>query len=128
MELGRLSPTAALIAAIRGQSTRGGRAIVQADTADRKKDVTSAGQIRSTDQLERQLLEIVRDVRHDDKAELRRVRPLLIRQVLLWEFGQAFREHPEWAPIMQRIEAALEAADPDGQGFAGLVRSMQRKS
>lgn len=78
-------------------------------------------------QLERQLLEMVDGVRCEDASALRRVRPSLIRQVLLWEFGQAFREHPEWAPIMQRIEAAFDKADPDGQVFAGLVRSMQRK-
>ncbi|WP_242628952.1 hypothetical protein [Xanthomonas oryzae] len=89
---------------------------------------TSTKQAHSSAQLERQLVQIASEVTGNDLAAVRRARPLLIRQVLLWEFGQAFREHPEWTPITQRIEAALDAADPGGHAFLGLLRSLQRKS
>ncbi|WIX26756.1 hypothetical protein PUV44_09510 [Xanthomonas arboricola pv. corylina] len=60
------------------------------------------------------MVEIVRNVSSDDLPAVRRTRPLLIRQVLLWEFGQTFREHSEWTSIMRRIEAQLDANDPEG--------------
>ncbi|MEA9566354.1 hypothetical protein [Xanthomonas sp. WHRI 8932A] len=127
MELGSLSPTAALIAAIRGDTVRGRGRVASVGSATRSAEVAGASHAKTTAQLERQLVELVREVPSDDLAAVRRVRPILIRQVLLWEFGQTFREHPEWSAILQRIEAALHAADPDAQQFAGLVRSLQRK-
>ncbi|PPU37442.1 hypothetical protein [Xanthomonas arboricola] len=129
MELGRLSPTAVLIAAIRGETVRGRGGIAQAPSTTRRAEAASAvKQAKSTVQLERQLVEIVRDLSSDDLPAVRRARPLLIRQVLLWEFGQTFREHSEWASIMRRIEAQLDANDPEGHAFAGLVRSLQREA
>ncbi|WOB51133.1 hypothetical protein NYR97_07100 [Xanthomonas hydrangeae] len=131
MELGRLSPTAALIAAIRGETVRGRGQVAQASSINRKAETEAASvvkQAKSIAQLERQLMQIVRDLSSDDLPAVRRARPLLIRQVLLWEFGQTFREHSEWASIMRRIEAQLDANDPEGQAFAGLVRSLQRKA
>ncbi|WP_260214938.1 hypothetical protein [Xanthomonas cannabis] len=126
--MGPLSPTAALIAAIRGEPVRGPKKVAHAVAASRTSEPPGARQANSMAQLERQLVQIAREVTGDDLAAVRRVRPLLIRQVLLWEFGQAFREHAEWTPITQRIEATLDAADPDGQAFMGLLRSLQRKA
>lgn len=129
MELGRLSPTAALIAAIRGETVRGRGQVATGSSTNRKAEAASVvKQAKSTAQLERQLMELVRELPSDDLPAVRRARPLLIRQVLLWEFGQTFREHSEWTSIMRRIEAQLDATDPEGHAFAGLVRSLQRKA
>ncbi|PKV11041.1 hypothetical protein [Xanthomonas prunicola] len=128
MEINPLSPTAALIAAIRGETARGRKTASHSGVTNRTSEGTRTRQANSTAQLERQLAQIASEVTGNDLAAVRRARPLLIRQVLLWEFGRAFREHPEWTPITQRIEAALDTADPGGHAFLGLLRSLQRKS
>lgn len=121
MDIGRLGPTAALIAAIRGEKVRktgDGRGAAAAPQATQPKSPAA---------LQRQLAEIVRGLRPDDAASLKAARPQLVRAVLLWEFGVSFREHPDWRPMLTRIESRLDAADPDGKMLAQMVAQLQKE-
>ena len=78
--------------------------------------------------LRRQLVELVQGVDLDDPVEVRQTRSRFVRAILLWEFGPALREHPEWRSLIEGIESALDSAEIDEQGsFVKVLKSLQPK-
>ncbi|MDY4297355.1 MULTISPECIES: hypothetical protein [unclassified Xanthomonas] len=131
MAIDRLSPTAALIAAIRGEAIKRGGvgkpgAASKAHTAAAEQQ--GRGERPSVAQLRGQLSELVASVAAEDPAAVKRVRPALIRTVLLWQFGPQLRERPQWQQLMERIEQELDRRDPSMQSLSALVRDLQKGS
>ena len=127
MSIDRLSPTAALIAAIRGEPVRrsAGRQAASVDGASGRTPGASVSRRPTEAQLQRQLVDLVKPVVAEDLVAVRKARPAIIRTVLLWEFGPQFRENPEWQSMMRRIESALDRADPEMRALSALIRNLQ---
>lgn len=126
MGIDKLGPAQSIIAALRAEAgQRKERAQGKPDAlAERaavpepRKDVAA---------LRKQMAEIVRSVDARDADAVRKVRPRMVRAVLLWEFGPELREHPEWQAMLESITAALEGQGADGEAeFVHLIEALKR--
>jgi hypothetical protein len=121
MSVDRLSSTASLIAALRGDVLR---KMEQRPKAEPSPASQSARQPPQIAQLRVQLVDIARSVDASQPDQVRQARSRMMRSVLLWEFGDDFRNHPEWRPLMDHLEQALD--DPDAQArFLQLLQSLK---
>lgn len=121
MSVDRLSSTASLIAALRSDVL--GK-MEQRPKAERSTASQSGRQSPQIAQLRVQLGDIARTVDPGQPDQVRQARTRMMRSVLLWEFGDEFRDHPEWRPLMDRLEQALD--DPDAQArFLQLLQSLK---
>ena len=126
MAIDRLSSTAALIAALRAdQSRRTDPSRRRAKPQGSRTDAASAPAPRDVEALRAQLVDLVRGKDIGDADTVRRLRPAVVRSMLLWEFGAELREHPEWQPMFDGIVAALEADPRQVRGFAALLADLQ---
>jgi len=124
MSLDRLSSTASLIAALRGDVLR---KMEQRPKAERSPASQSGRQPPQIAQLRVQLVEIARAVDPSDPEQLRQARGRMLRSVLLWEFGDAFRDHPEWRPLMDYLDSALDD-DAAKTRFLQLLQALKGKA
>lgn len=127
MAIDRLSSTAALIAALRADASRrteGARRRDRPPEGGRTESPRPSGP-RDVDALRRQLVDLVRGKDIHDPDTVRRLRPAVVRQMLLWEFGAELREHPEWQPMFDGIVAALEADPGQVRRFETLLSDLQ---
>ena len=77
--------------------------------------------------LRRQLQAVVAQADMSPPDALQRLRTPIIREILLWEFGTAFRTHPEFLDMMDAVDQAM-GADPTLQArLRALIRDLQRK-
>lgn len=76
--------------------------------------------------LRRQLVDLVRNEAVEDPATQARLRPRVVRAILLWEFGARLREHPEWQPMLEAIDASLAADEAQREQFAALLADLKR--
>jgi len=76
--------------------------------------------------LRRQLADIAHETDVRDPQAVRQARSRFIRTVLIWEFGPALREHPEWRTLMECIEASLDAQGAAGEAaFVTLLTGLK---
>jgi len=102
-------------------SRKGGRASEGKST----EDAPVASTPRDAASLRRELAQLVRDVRVDDEAAMQRARTRVIKAVLLWEFGQGFREYSEWQPMVEALAQTLERSEDHRDEFARMVKGLQ---
>ena len=86
----------------------------------------SATQSHDLEILRSQLTGLVAPIDPDDPATIARVRRPLLQAIVLWEFGNDFRQNPEFGPMLDTLERTIDA-DPRLPGrLAELVRDLQR--
>lgn len=126
MAIDKLGPAAGILAALRAEMSQRGertprKSARQTDTA------TPAPRGRGDVQvLRKQLIELVKSVDVRDENAVRQARPRVVRAILLWEFGAAFREHADWQPILESIVRTLEAQPAHELEFRKLINSLKR--
>lgn len=127
MAIHRLSSTSALIAALRGDMLRKTekRPATSATAKASESAQNTPAAAQSTARLKAQLVVIARDVDLTDPASVRNSRVRLVRAVLLWEYGEAFRDHPDWKPLMDHITEAFEADDAQKSRYMHLLASLK---
>lgn len=126
MSIDKLSSAAAIIAAMRAELSQRSERTAEKG-ARRAETPESPAPARADIQvLRKQLAEIVKPVALDDPAAVRTVRPLVVRAILLWEFGPNLREHPEWQPMLESITGTLEKNDPNAAQFVKLLAELKR--
>lgn len=127
MAIDRLSSTSALIAALRGDMLRKAekRPATSATVKASESAQNTPAAAHSTARLKAQLVAIARDVDLTDPASVRNSRVRLVRAVLLWEYGEAFRDHPDWKPLMDHITEAFEADDAQKRRYMDLLASLK---
>lgn len=125
MPIDKLSSTAGIIAALRAEMNQRPE---RADPKGTKRPETpgAPAEPRDIKALRRQLVEIVKPVSIDDPAAVRKVRSQVVRAILLWEFGAALREHPEWQPMLESVTENLEAHPPHEVQFLKLLADLKR--
>jgi hypothetical protein len=123
----RLSSTSALISALRGDMLRKAERRPTAAAAAKSTETSknAADSARSTAKLRAQLVDIAREVDLDDPASLHNSRIRLVRSILLWEYGEAFREHPDWKPLLDHITSAFDADDAQKQKYMDLLKVLK---
>jgi hypothetical protein len=127
MAIDRLSSTSALIATLRAGVTRTtgqGAQVEQAGAAPARAQAPRSRPDVAV--LRRQLVEMVSGETIEDPATQSRLRPRVVRAILLWEFGPALREHPEWQPMLEGIVSTLEADEGQRTQFAALLADLKR--
>lgn len=121
----KLTTTSSVIAALRAEMSnrteQAGRKSTRTAESEKKEGVT-----RNMAVLRAQLAELVKPISIDDPAALKAVRPKVVRAILLWEFGPAMREHPEWQPMLESITESLEAHAPHDAQFLQLISDLKR--
>lgn len=126
MPIDKLNSTAGIIAALRGESSdRGERTRRKnTETSDSQEAVVSRrGDIKV---LRQQLADLLKPVSLGDEEAMRRVRPQMIRSILLWEFGPALRDHPDWQPMLETITQAIEKNPTHEANFLKLLSDLKR--
>lgn len=124
MSIDRLSSTASLIAALRGDVLR---KMEQRPKAEPSPASQSGRQPPQIAQLRVQLVDIARAADLSDPVQVRQARTRMLRSVLLWEFGDAFRDHPEWRPLMDYLSSALDD-DAANARFLQLLQALKGKT
>lgn len=126
MTIDRLSSLSAHIAALRAEMSRkSGGSARKRDTEDVDAAVPAHGAKRDTDELRKQLAEIVRGVGVEDADAMDRTRGRVVKAVLLWEFGPELREHAEWQPMVDSIADTLAADERFRNVFNRLIADLQ---
>jgi hypothetical protein len=126
MSIDKLNSTAGIIAALRGESSDRGEKTRRKNTeaSDAREAGTSArGDIKV---LRQQLADLIKPVSLDDKEAVRRIRPQMIRSILLWEFGAALRDHPDWQPMLETITQSIEKSPVHEANFLKLLSELKR--
>jgi hypothetical protein len=121
----KLTSTASVIAALRAEMNNrtdaAGRRTTRRSESPEKGKAT-----RDISVLRAELAELVKPVAADDLAAVKAVRPKVVKAILLWEFGPAMREHPEWQPMLESITESLEAHPPHAAQFQQLIADLKR--
>lgn len=125
MPIDRLGSTAAIIAAMRAEMSQRSERTAEKGTKRTEDSVPSPARA-DVKVLRRQLAQIVQSVAIDDPAAVRAVRPQVVRAILLWEFGPALREHPDWQPMLEAITTTLENHGPHEAQFLQLLAELKR--
>lgn len=126
MAIDRLSPTSALIATLRAGVDRAAGQATQVAGAGQPAGRPALPKTRpDVAVLRSQLVELVRREDIEDPAVVKRLRPRLVRSILLWEFGPSLREHPEWQAMLETIVAALESNPGQVEHFSALLTELK---
>lgn len=124
MSVDRLSSTASLITALRGDVLR---KMEQRPKSQHSPAAHGGRQPPQIAQLRTQLVDIARAIDATDPEQVRQTRTRMLRSVLLWEFGDAFRDHPEWRPLMDYLSSALDD-DAANARFLQLLQALKGKT
>lgn len=125
MPIDKLNSTASIIAALRGESSERGERTRRKNTptSDSQESVPSKrGDIKV---LRQQLVDLLKPVSLDDKEAVRRIRPQMLRSILLWEFGPALRDHPDWQPMLETITQSIEKHPAHEANFLKLLSDLK---
>lgn len=61
----------------------------------------------------------------DDEASAGKARKLLLREILVWEFGDAIRNHPEFSFMLNAVETAMAGNEATRAKFSAVIRDLQ---
>lgn len=126
MPIDKLNSTASIIAALRVGSGDKAESARRKNTKSSESPEQSSATRGDIKVLRQQLADIIKPIALDDKEAVKRARPQLIRSILLWEFGPALREHPEWQPMLETITAAMEQHPDHEANFLKLLSELKR--
>ena len=127
MGIDKLGPIGNAISLMRGEMKRraGQVAITQSIEID-ESNVANAISGRNLEDLKTELSQLVSAVDVADQSAVNAAKQKIIRAILLWEFGQSLRDHPEWHVLLERIQVALET-DPSHQShFKKIIQEIKR--
>jgi hypothetical protein len=125
----RLSSTSALIATLRAGVERAAGQAPKATGAELPAGRSALPKARpQVADLRLQLVDMVRGEDIEDPAAVKRLRPRLVRAILLWEFGPSLREHPEWQAILESIISTLESSPGQAERFSALLAELKTTS
>lgn len=125
MAIDRLGSAANILAALRAEvSQRSER--TQRKQARAESVAPAVKRHRDMRVLRKQLADLVQSVDVRDADMVKKVRPMVVRTILLWDFGPEFREHPEWQPILESITHTLESQPSHQLQFLKLISDLKR--
>ena len=72
------------------------------------------------------LRDLVKSVNSESEQAMAEMRRPLLQEIVLWEFGSDFRQHPEFVPMLDTIERAFDADPRSLDRLARLIRDLRR--
>lgn len=81
---------------------------------------------RRIGELRSRLRELAREVNIADPRSLAEARAPALREILLWEFGNDFRNDSQFLPMVSAITGALDADPSLQQRFIDLMAGLQK--
>lgn len=127
MSIDKLGGASGIIAALRAEV--GQRSERTQGKPDSRSQAAAGAPARPRDTvvLRNQLAEIARTVDVRNPEAVRKARPQMVKTILLWEFGPALREHPDWQPMLESILHTLASqSDANETEFTKLIESLKR--
>lgn len=76
--------------------------------------------------LRQRLRGLVAPISPEDDAALQAIRRPLLQEIILWEFGGDFRQHPEFAGMLEKIEQTLDVDPRARVRLVRMVRQLQK--
>lgn len=76
--------------------------------------------------IRQRLSDLTKDVNLADAHDLLQVRENVVREVLLWEFGDDFRFDSQFSPMVDAISKAMDAAPAFQQRFIDLIIDLRK--
>jgi hypothetical protein len=125
MAIDKLSSAAAIVAMLRAAKSQRGERSIRKATKGADTVSSQSVTVRNEKALRMQLAQIVKAVDIGDRESAQAVRHQVVRAILLWEIGPAFREHPEWQPVLESITRNLEGHVSHETQFARLISELQ---
>lgn len=126
MSIDKLGSIANAISLMRGEMKR--RVSNPSSSSTQSLDEAAASPEASAHDIEGLKAELHRLVAAVDVAnqnDLDTVKPKILRAILLWEFGQSLRNHPEWSVMMERIQAAIESMPDHRNQFKKIIQEIK---
>jgi hypothetical protein len=126
MGIDRLGSIANAISLMRGEMKR--RVSNPAAASTQSLDETAAPPetvAHDIEGLKTELLQLVATVDVANQDDIDAVKPKVLRAILLWEFGQSLRNHPEWSVMMERIQAVIESMPDHNNQFKKIIRDIK---
>lgn len=126
MSIDRLGSIANAISLMRGEMKR--RVSNPATASTQSLDETAASPetvAHDIEGLKTELLQLVATVDVANQDDIDAVKPKVLRAILLWEFGQSLRNHPEWSVMMERIQAVIESMPDHNNQFKKIIRDIK---
>lgn len=122
----RVRSTGSLLESVRALALARAKRVGMPDAAiTSRQDATPPIRPHDRAALRRQLRALVAQVDPHAPDVASRLRPPIIREILLWEFGAAFRSHPDFLDMVDAVDQAI-AADPQLQGRLGALIQVLR--
>lgn len=116
-----------LVRALRAQgaarAAKGSRRTSADDAASAASAPPSARDLQA---LRSRLADLVTRLDTEDREAVLASRRPVVQEILLWEFGADFRQHPEFGPMLDSIERAFDADSRFLARFTALIRDLQR--
>lgn len=76
--------------------------------------------------LRRRLTALVIPINATDETALRAIRRPLLQEIILWEFGSDFRQHPEFAGMVEEVDHALDDDPMARERLIRLIHQLQK--
>jgi hypothetical protein len=76
--------------------------------------------------LRQRLGDLTKDVNLEDMHAVLKVRESVVREVLLWEFGEEFRTDSQFSPMAEAIEKAMDATPTFQQRLVDLIVDLRK--
>jgi hypothetical protein len=126
MGIDKLGSIANAISLMRGEMKR--RVSSQTTSSMQSLDETAASPeavVHDIEGLKTELLQLVVGVDVTNQDDIDVVKPKIIRAILLWEFGQSLRNHPEWSVLMERIQTVIESMPDHKNQFKKIISEIK---
>ncbi|MGN6313880.1 MAG: hypothetical protein ACTHMO_09000, partial [Rhodanobacteraceae bacterium] len=121
MSTGRISSSSSMLELVRALSSSQGASAPKRAATGEIMAQEAGGRTRDLLALRQKLAAMAAALNVDDEQELAKARRPVLQEIVLWEFGADFRQHPEFAPMLDTIERAFNADPKAPERFAALI-------
>lgn len=127
MSTSRIPPSSPLNDLVRAlAATRAGRTGKVSRNGGASGSAIPADAARDLKVLRTRLSDLIGGLNADDEHAVLKARRPVVREILLWEFGSDFRQHPEFVPMLDTVERTLDTDRRFFDRFVRLIRDLQR--
>lgn len=129
MSTDRISPSSSLVETLRAlarertQDTRRSGPPGKPDPSDPKKPVSAKHDVQA---LRQRLHSLATDTDISSEPSMLQARTQVVREILLWEFGNDFRNDSQFMPMVDAIGKTLDADPAFQQRFLELMADLRK--
>lgn len=126
MSIEKLTSSIRSLASLRSENKSGTSVVGRSSPgASDSKDLNQL-RVGDKDTLRERLIHLAKSVDLGDEESVRLIRPQIIRNILLSEFGAGVRERRDWQHILESIDMAIERNPESKEDFLKLLLELKR--